>query len=42
MELIENLINNKHDLLSYKEAKNRRGCDDPGIGKNPQTRSIAV
>lgn len=26
-------MNGKHDILSYREAKNRRGCGDPGIGK---------
>lgn len=33
MELIEKLVNSKHNILSYREAKNRRGCDAPGIPK---------
>lgn len=45
LKLIEKLMNGKHDILSYKEAKKRRECDAPGIGgigKNSQISRIAV
>lgn len=32
-ELVEKLMNTKHDILSDKEAKNRRRCHAPGIKK---------
>lgn len=42
LKLIEKLMNGKHDILSYKEAKKSWECDAPGIGKNSQISHIAV
>lgn len=33
MELIEKLVNGKHDILSYRKTKDRQGCDTLGIPK---------